>query len=166
MKPPPPRRQYRRWWRTIGPIIYPLVHPIGRLWMWLTGPTTGRYLHPVIWGRRIHPVAFGISLYTGILAFAILTDSAIVQLLDGPIGEAIGLVCAAATAWLWAGWWARRRDWLQRGLSWATAGITAVATTIIIDAGWASVSAWLSAPVAVIAFGSWLLERADPQGRR
>lgn len=125
-----------------------------------------RYLRVTAFGRPIHPVGFGVSLYTAILAFAILTDSAIGQLLDGPVGACVGVVCAAATVALWAGWWARRRDWLTTGLSWATAGIVATATTVIIDVGWGSVSAWLSAPVAIIACGSWLLERADPAGRR
>lgn len=125
-----------------------------------------RFLSLRVFSRLIHPVALGVSLYTGILAFAILTNAALGRLLDGPIGEAIGLVCAAATAALWWGWWARRRDWLQRGLSWATAGIAATATTVIVDVGWGSVSAWLSVPVAIIACGSWLLERADPAGRR
>jgi hypothetical protein len=124
--------------------------------------SNGRMLRIRVFGRPIQPVAFGVSLYTAILAFAILTDSALGQLLDGPIGEAVGVVCAAATAALWFGWWARRRDWLQRGLAWATAGIVATTITVVIDVGWSSVSAWLSTPVAVIAFGSWLLERADP----
>ena len=138
-----------------------------RLWTWLiTENDDPRFLRMELWRRKIQPVALGVSIYTAILAFAILTNQSLGQLLDGPIGEAIGLVCAAATVALWWGWWARRRDWLQRGLSWATAGITAVATTVIVDVGWGSVSAWLSVPVAIIAAGSWRLERADPAGRR
>lgn len=136
------------------------------IWRNITGRPDGRFLAPRLWGRKVHPVGLGVSLYTAILAYAILTGSAIGKLLDGPIGACVGGVCAAATIALWAGWWARRRDWLTTGLSWATAGTVATATTVIIDVGWGSVSAWLSVPVAIIAFGSWLLERADPAGRR
>jgi len=140
-------------------------------WVWFGDRIAANVKHPrmlpiLVLGRPIHPVALGVSCYTAILAFAILSDQALGQLLKGPIGTGVGLVCAAATIALWAGWWRRRRDWLTTGLSWATAGIVATATTVIIDVGWGSVSAWLSAPVAIIACGAWLLERVDPQGRR
>lgn len=153
----------------MDPISWAIAWAVGLWWAWSgrrRGPKHPRMLQLRVLGRPIHPVGLGVSLYTAILAYAILSRQALGQLLDGPIGTAVGLVCASATIALWAGWWARRRDWLTTGLSWATAGIVAVATTVVIDVGWGSVSAWLSGPVAVIAFGSWLLERADPQGRR
>lgn len=166
LPPSPPGRQYRRWWLIIGPAVHAIAQgPLGRAWRHLLGPAHGRYIAPRLCGRKIQPVALGVSLYTAMLAGAILTESAIGQLLAGPIGTAVGLVCAAATGALWVGWWAQSHDWLARGLLWATAGIVATASTVIIDVGWASVSAWLSVPVAVISCGSWLLERADPQGR-
>lgn len=153
----------------VDPIAFLLGWAVSIWWAWSErrrGPKHPRMLQLRILGRPIHPVGLGVSLYTAILAYAILSDQALGQLLRGPIGTGVGLVCAAATIALWAGWWASRRDWLQTGLLWATAGIVATATTVIIDVGWGSVSAWLSAPVAVISCGSWLLERADPQGRR
>lgn len=59
-------------------------------------------------------LSFWASIYTLVLSIAILSDRAIGQLLDGPIGDGIGLASAAATVLLWVGWWGQRHRVIRR----------------------------------------------------
>lgn len=125
----------------------------------------GRTLRHQWFGRRIHPVGLTTSVYTAYLSWLILSGGALGQVLDGVIGAAIGVALAVASVLLWVGWWARRRDLLMRGLILESAGISAVAATVLIELGPTTPSGLLALPVAALCAMSWQIERGDPAGR-
>lgn len=122
----------------------------------------GRTLPVRIAHRAVKPLSFWASVYTFVLAVAILSDRAIGQLLDGPIGDSIGLAAAVATVLLWWGWWSEAHKVMCHGLLLSASVIAAVAATVFAEFGPASVSAWLSIPVAGLCASAWLLEVSDP----
>lgn len=124
--------------------------------------TDGRTLPRRIAHRAVKPLSFWASIYTLVLSIAILSDRAIGQLLDGPIGDGIGLASAAATVLLWVGWWGQRHRVMCHGLLLAAAVISATAATVFAEYGAGSVAAWLSVPVAGLCASAWLLEVSDP----
>lgn len=129
----------------------------------MSAPLRGRTL-PFEWlHRAVQPYAFAISLYTGMLAYFILTDQAIGLLLDGPLGHVIGGAAAATTVLLWWGWWCQRPEWMQHGLLLSAATIASVSGTLFAEQGIGSPSAWLAVPLVIASASAWLLEVNDKE---
>lgn len=124
--------------------------------------TDGRTLPRRIAHRAVKPLSFWVSIYTFLLALMILSDQAIGKLLDGPIGDGVGLAAAAATVLLWVGWWGQRHATMCHGLLLAASVISAVIATVFAEYGLVNWSAWLSVPVAGLCASAWYLEVSDP----
>jgi hypothetical protein len=121
----------------------------------------GRTLPFRLLHRAVQPYAFAISLYTGMLTYFVLSDQAIGQLLDGPIGEFIGVAAAVTTGLLWWGWWAYNNKAMTHGLLLSAATIAAISGSIFAENGLTSPSAWLAVPLVIASAGAWLLEITD-----
>ena len=122
----------------------------------------GRTLPLRIAHRAVKPLSFWASIYTLVLSIAILSDRAIGQLLDGPIGDSIGLASVTATVLLWVGWWGQKHHVMCHGLLLAASVISAVIATVFAEYGPGNWSAWLSVPVAGLCASAWYLEVSDP----
>lgn len=121
----------------------------------------GRSLPWVVLGRQVRPYSLAISLYVAVLSYAVVTNRAIGQLLDGPIGLAIGVVGIVTVGLLWGGWWARSTWAMTQGLLLSACVIASVAAAIFADTSWTNISGLLASTLVVASGGAWLLEVSD-----
>ena len=121
---------------------------------------------PLVWGRMIMPLALGCFLWAAYHGWVILTDRGLGKLLDGPVGDIIGLTAVLAAVLLTAGWWARRIHWMQHGLVLVACLLGSTSLVLLAEPGVGSISAGYNLPWAVAVAGSWLIEVRDSTASR
>lgn len=113
-----------------------------------------------IFGRPFKPVAFGFTMSLLVLFWAGWYDRGA---LDGTFwGDLVGCAAFGIAATLSAAWWFRSQRWSEYGLLATFVLYFWYSFTVSLVNLEVNVSGLIGLCLAVIAGGSWLLERADP----
>lgn len=115
--------------------------------------------------RPVKPVALGLAVVMiGLTIYNVLGLGAFGDTL---VASIVAVVAGASAVCLVAGWWARSQPMAEAGMLGAAFVLLARATFFLLTEGVATRSWVLSAGVAVIAGGSYLLEKvSDGEVRR
>ena len=114
-------------------------------------------------GRQVKPVAFGLSI---IMATLLVYNVANIGIFGGLIlGDIVAVGAAVALTTLTAGWWARSQRMAEFGLFTAFLVYTCRTAFLLLTKPEAEGVA-LGVGIAVIAAGSWLLERDESRRQR
>jgi len=112
-----------------------------------------------IWGRPIKPVALGLSLLMLTLAVVNITDTGVFE--DMLLGDVVAVLAVGSFTALMVGWFARYQIAAEIGLFSASIVYLIRASFAAFTLGIQSETVYLSLGVAVVAGGSFLLERWD-----
>jgi hypothetical protein len=120
-------------------------------------------LNIALLGRPIKPVAFGLSIIMITFVFANYFDTGVLGASEW--GDVVGLMSLAAAVTLNWGWFKNSQRAAEYGLLLSTLVLTIRAIFILLTLGPSIQNFWLSSGVAIVAGGSFLLERLDPRDR-
>ncbi len=114
-------------------------------------------------GRPIKPVAFGLSIVMITFIVANIYNTGVLG--TSRWGDVVAVLSLAAWGTLNWGWFRNAQRVAELGLLLSTLVLTIRAIFVLLTLGPSIQSFWLSSGVAVVAGGSYLLERADPRDR-
>lgn len=120
-------------------------------------------LHVAFLGRPIKPVAFGLSIVMITFFFANIFDTGVLG--ASRWGDVVAALSFAAWVTMNWGWFRNSQRAAEIGLLIATLVLATRAFFILLTIGMSLQNFWLSLGVAIVAGGSYLLERLDPRDR-
>ena len=122
---------------------------------------------PYFLGRPIKPVALGLMLAMGVVCVSGLTDTGVLG--ASAWGDLLSAVALVAVVFFLLGWLWRLQPFAELALA-VTVGVfaTRAAFVFLLDGALSTSfpAAGLSLSFAVVACGSFALERLDPKGQR
>lgn len=115
-----------------------------------------------IWGRPVKPVALGLAIM--MLIFAIFNVLNLDVFYVSIWGDVVGLTAFASFAIFTVAWIINSQRLAEYGLALAAGVFIARCIALLLINGWEAQGVYFSAGAAIIAAGSYFLERTDPRG--
>lgn len=123
------------------------------------GMTKGDFDNIRVFGRQLKPVAFGLTL--AMVALCVFNVAAEGVLGDSVVSHIVAVMAGLSAAGLFFGWTFGSQHMAEVGLFMTGMTMTLRSAFLFWYEGANQIGIWLGVGTAVVAFGSFLLERAD-----
>lgn len=117
-----------------------------------------------VFGRPVKPVAFGLGIYMVVYVVYNIIDKGVFGASEW--GDVLAVIAGAALALLTVAWFANSQRLAEIGLLLCSTVFMIRAVFLFLTLGIWAEGLYYSLASAVIAGGSYFLERTDPQGNR
>lgn len=115
-----------------------------------------------LFGRQIRPYSFGVAYLCAVyFVFNIFVGQSVGTIFDDQshIALTVGSVSLVCFAILMSGWWVRSDRLMRAGLLLSTGIFAARGVFVVLELGFAQLSAWVSLGLVMMSGGAWLLEK-------
>lgn len=113
-------------------------------------------------GRQIRPYSFGVAYLCAVyFVFNIFVGQSVGTIFDDQshIALTVGSFSLICFVILVSGWWVKSDRLMRLGLLLSTGIFAARGAFVVIELGFAQLSAWVSLGLVIMSGGAWLLEK-------